>query len=308
VPKAADRPPAPKLFLGSLPEYVASAGLRWMVLGSPRQIAQNPAFQDALSVLFPAERLEAYAQGTGVDLRQIESGLIAGFDLGTLYALTPPKGAAPKLLLHFRERLVSGERVQQPHPDIERVYGIIGATPELLVRIDDHVVAIAVGDPTPARVVEAFALGRLKKSPTALRGAALSLLSPRPADAVATFYAPGPFSGEWAQGARGLLANVLCLSVSLSPLDAGHAKLHIELVGDFPASGADELAQAFRDLAESQLGKLLALDQTLATPEVHEREQRLLLDVDLDLAPIARGLRAAVMSDVWEIMNIPAKK
>jgi hypothetical protein len=48
------------------------------------------------------------------------------------------------------------------------------------------------------------------------------------------------------------------------------------------------------------------LDQADAAPRVYERAQRLALEVELDLTPIARGLRAAVVSDVWEIMQLPA--
>jgi len=304
------KPPAaaPKLHLGPLTDYVPAAGLRWMLVGSPRSIAENPLFREDLALLLPAPRLDAFENGSGVDLRQVESGLIAGFDLGTLYALTPPRGSVKAIVAHFRERIVSGEQHQLPHPEIERVYGLVGNTPELLVRVDDHVVAIATHDPTPARVVEAFARERLKSSPPALRGAALSTLSEAPADAAATFYAPGPFSEEWSRGAHGLLAGALAARISLVPRPPRRASFVIELAGDFPPSGADDLAEAFRDLGTSQLGKLLGLDQEDTPPTVHERDHRLLLEVELDLAPMARGLRAAVVSDVWEIMQLPPPK
>lgn len=295
--------PAP-LHFGPLTDYVPAAGLRWMLLGNPRSIAQNPVFRDSLGLLLPPERLDAFAEGSGVDLRQVENGLIAGFDLGTLYLVQPPRGASSHVVALFRERIVSGEHHQFPHPELERVYGIIGTTPELLLRANDHFIAVATHDPTLGRVVEAFARSRLKSSPPALRGAALSTLSSPPADAVATFYAPGPFAGEWARGARGLLANALSARISLVPVPPDRVRFSVELAGDFPPSGADDLAQAFRDLGTSPLGKLLGLDQEDTPPSVHERAQRLVLDADLKVAPIARGLRAAVVSDVWEIMQL----
>jgi hypothetical protein len=294
--------------LGPLTDYVPAAGLRWMLLGSPRRIAQSRVLAEALTLLLPPERLNAFAEGSGVDLRQVESGVIAGFDLGTLYLVTPPRGASSSIVALFRERIISGEHHQFPHPELERVYGIIGTTPELLVRANEHLIAVATRDPTLGRVVEAFARSRLKSSPPALRGAALSTLSSPPKDAVATFYAPGPFAGEWARGARGLLANALSLRISLVPIPPDRARFSVELAGDFPASGADDLAEAFRDLGTSPLGKLLGLDQEETPPSVHERAQRLLLEADLKVAPIARGLRAAVVSDVWEIMQLDKPK
>lgn len=301
-------PPAPRataLRQGPLSDYVPAAGLRWMLTGSPRAIGQNDAFREALALLLPPERLTAFEEGSGVDLRQVESALIAGFDLGTLYLLTPPRGASATIVGLFRNRIVGGEHHQFPHPELERVYGLIGTTPEFMVRAGDQWIAVATHDFTLGRVVEAFARGKLK-SPSALRGAALSTLSPTLPAAVATFYAPGPFAGEWARGARGLLANALAVRISLLPLPPHHARFVLELTGEFPPSGADDLAQAFRDLGGSPLGKLLALDEQDTPARVQERPERLTLEVDLKVAPIARGLRAAVVSDVWEIMQLPA--
>lgn len=301
-------PPPPPLHLGPITDYVPAAGLRWMLVGSPRRIAEHVAFRDAIVLLLPPARLDGFTLGAGVDLRKVDSALIAGFDLGTLYAVAPDAPTIAHVVARFRERIVSGERRHLPHPNVERIAGVIGTTPETLVRVDQHLVAIAVGDPTPARVVEAFARGKLRTSPTALHGAALSTLSPAPAGSVATFYAPGPFSGEWARAARGLFADALALSISVLPISKGRARFVVEVAGDFPAAGSDELTGALADLAASPMGKLLGLDQSDTPPVVHEKAHALSLDVDLDLGPVAHGLHAAVAADVWEIMDMPAPK
>lgn len=275
-----------------------------MVLGKPRAVAQHPSFRDSLGLLFPQARLLAFAQGAGVDLREIESGVIAGFDLGTLYLFTPPRGAAKRVVQRFRERLVGAERIDQPHPLIERITGTIGNHPQALLRVDEHAIAIAVGDPTLCRIVEAFARKKLHQARPALQGAGLSELEPLPADALASFLAPGPFLGEWALGARGLLGHAVAVSASLVPSSENHVQLLLELAGDFPPTGADDLRAGFHDLARSPTGMLFGLDQ-LPEPQVSEREGRLLLAVELPLLPIARGLRAAVIADVWEIFDIP---
>lgn len=276
-----------------------------MVVGAPRQIARSPALKDSLGLLLPEERLDAFAIGSGVDLRHIEYGVIAGFDLGTLYVIEPPPGASSSVMKRFRERLVGGERVETPHPDVERISGIIGETPQALVRLETFGLALAVGDPTLARIAEAFARKKLNDSPASLRGAALSQLSAPREGSLATFYAPGPFTGEWASGARGLLRDAVALRISVFALEGARARVDLELAGDFPPSASDNLAAGFRDLAESSTGRLLGLDQLEASPEVLERETRLFMRVDLALEPIARGLRAAAIADVWEIFNLP---
>jgi hypothetical protein len=274
-----------------------------MVLGNPRRISTEPALRDAVAVLLPAERLDAFARGSGVDIRQVDSALAAGFDLGTLYVWTPAPGTAARIAARFRERLVSGAEHTESHPAIQRTTGIVGATPEALLQVEDNINAVAVGDVVLVRVVEAFARERIHSSPPALRGAALTTLTPPRPASVATFYAPGPFSGEWARGAHGLMANALALSVSLTPLTQGRATIELQLAGDFSPTGVDDLRLAFDELAASPIGKLLALDQSAEPPKIHEQEQRLYLDIDVNLAPIARGLHAAVAADVWEIMD-----
>ena len=303
---SATAPAPPPLHQGPLTDFVASAGLRWLLVGSPKHVAENPAFREAVSVLFPGDRVDGFAAGSGVDLRNVESALIAGFDFGTLYAVEPSAGSAPRIVARFRERIVSGEQRHPSHPLVERITGVIGTTPETLVRVEQRLIAVAVGDPTPARVVEAFARKKLPRSPTALRGAALSTLAPPPAGSVATFYAPGPFSGEWARGARGLLADTLALSISVVPLDAGRARFVVQIAGDFPPSGIADLTRAVSDLAQSPMGKLLGLDQFATPPLLRERANSLWLEAELKLGPIARGLRAAVSADVWEIMDMNA--
>jgi hypothetical protein len=283
---------------------VPAAGLRWLLVGEPQKIAESPAFRDSIALLLPADHLQAFTQGSGVELEHIPAGAIAGFDLGTLYLFVPPPSSARAIVTRFRERLVGGERVDNPHPAVVRVSGVIGEHPQALVCVEERLIAIAVGDPTLARVVDAFARKKLHQSPPALRGAALSQLAAPPEEALATFYAPGPFEGDWARAARGLLAEAVALSLTLIPSGPEHARALLEVAGDFPPSGADALAAGFQDLAQSSTGKLLALDQ-ISEPRVREREGRLILDVDLALAPIARGLRAAVIADVWEILDLP---
>src|SRR6185295_4064338 len=98
-----------------------------------------------------------------------------------------------------------------------RISGAVSGMPETLVSVRGHLVAVALGDPTPARVAELYAEGRLARSPSALHGSALATLPGTLGRAPLVFYAPGPFSGEWASGARGLLGAAVALGVAVTP-------------------------------------------------------------------------------------------
>ena len=273
-----------------------------MVVARLSELAHTPAFADAARVLFPKERLDAFARSTGVDLRDTPTGVAAGFDYATLF-LAETSGDDRNVEARFVDRLlVLASRSERA--GMSRVTGIVGQTPESLVRAEGQFVAVSVGDPSLARVVELLALGRMDRVPPALRGSALSTL-PRDLEAAPLrFYAPGPFSGEWARGARGLFAAALAIGVAAEPTPSG-LRLKAVLSGDWSGQDVARLASSWADLAESALGRLLGLDQPISQPEVTLAQQTLTLTVVVALRPLASGLEAAVAADVWKLLGGP---
>ncbi len=306
APVAAPPPKkAAPLHEGPLPDYVVAAGLRWMLLGRPNELAKKPRVVQLLSGLLPPERIDAYSDATGVDLRNTPNALIAGYDYGTLY-MAEVSGPTTSVQDAFVERLLTDPKEKRPHPRIREVTGIVGATPETLVSIENRLVAVAVGDPLPARIVSLFATKKLKKSPPALRGASLSTLDLGDEGALARFYATGPFEGEWGRAARGLLRDATAAAITAEPTEEAIA-VTISLAGDWRAVGPDASARllgAWEDLASNPTGRLLGFDRPRAAPVLGGSAQMLELRVELEGAPIVQGLRAAVVADVWEILSV----
>ena len=308
-PKTVPRTTEAPLHEGPLTDYVPAAGLRWMVVGSPRRLARHPSLTPAIALLLPDARLDAFAEGTGVELRNTEHALVAGFDYAMLYLVEPPNAARAEE--RFRARLVTEPAVARPHPRVARITGLVGKTPQTLIRVEDRLLAVAVGSATPARVVELFALEKLEKSPAALRGAALSSLPQELGRAPLRFYAPGPFAEEWTRGARGLLAAAVAVGATLQPLPNGRLEAAIFVAGDWSTTAIEAtsgLLAAWEDLARSSTGRLLGLNEPLSAPRVDLKEDVLELRVELDALTLARGLRAAVEADVWEILDLAPPK
>lgn len=309
-PKPAEAPakvqakPAPPLHDGPLTDYVPAAGLRWMVVGRPKELASDPTLREAIGMLLPDERLAAFAHSSGLELPKVSNGLIAGFDHATLYVAD---GGAPIVQERFSERLLAGPRLAETHPRVHRVSGVVGQTPETLVRIDDRLSAVSIGSGLPARIVELYAEKKLTKSPPALRGSALSQLPIAELEsAPARFYAPGPFTDDWARGARGLLATATAVGIAVRPASNGRVAILLVVAGDFRASEVDPtalLGAAWTDLVSSNLGKLLGLGSA-STPSISSTPDSLRLTVEVEARPMAMGLRAAVMAEVWEILNL----
>jgi hypothetical protein len=306
------KPQAPALHEGPLTDFIPSAGLRWMVIGKPQQIAGEPDLRKAIELLLPEDRVDAFAKSSGVDLRTTPSALVAGFDYATLYVVATPENSNV-VEERFTERLIAGPVLKTPHPRIRRVMGVVGETPECLVHIEDELVAVSVGSRLPAQVVELYARNKLK-SPRAFAGSALKTLPVAEIEkAPARFYAPGPFQGDWAIQGHGLLATAVAVGIAARPLKTGRLEVTIYIAGDFAGAEGDpatRLNQAWAALASSDLGRLLGLDSPAAPPVVAGTPELLRLSVELELQPLASGLKAAVMSEVWEILDMkrpPAK-
>jgi hypothetical protein len=297
---------APRALVTDQPvELLPAAGLRWLVRAKPRTLLENEAFRDAIEALAPAARRVAFAARTGVRLEDTEEAVIAGYDLATVYGAALRKPEARRALTIFREHLRGGGELAESAPELSRVTGVAGELPEALVRVGERTVIVSHGDVTMARVIEAFALGKLRRSPSALRGAALSRLPEATRDSLATLYVPGPFEGEWAAAAVGLLGVTEALSVSLSPAHARSLRLHLDARGEFPSDAAERLETTFDALAASPTGSVLGLNRPVEAPTVRVFPGRVELDVVLETGRIAAGLRAAVSAEVWEILNLP---
>lgn len=293
---------APPTHEGPLTDFVPAAGLRWLVVARLAELSHTSALASSVELLFPGPRLAAFALATGVDLREVPVGVAAGFDYATLYAAETP-GDNALVESRFSARLVGGARVVTKHPKVRRISGAHGLTPETLVRIDRHLVAVSVGDPTPARIVELYALDRLPRSPAALRGSALSTLPKDLEEAPIRFYAPGPFSGEWEKAAGGLLGSALAIGVAAWP-EGDIVRCRLVLTGAFRAEDLPRLLSAWEALATSSMGRLLSLDHPAAEPQVRVDGGRLVFEVQLSRMPLVSGIRAAVVADVWEILRI----
>lgn len=300
-------PPVRALHRGPPAEFVSAAGLRWLVLVKPRQAFAEPELARAIEQVAPRSRLDAFAEASGVDVRSVSEAAVAGWPYSTLYVAELPSGVAALARARFSERLLSGALTKHTHPGLFRITGVIGQTPETLVTVDERLLAVAVGDPVPAKVVEAYAEQRLKNSPSALRGAALSALPDLAASNAVVFYAPGPFADEWQRAANGLLESSVALAIAAQPSGNGKVATTICLAGAWERSADDaakRLSAAWATFARSSAGQLFELNDTA---EVRATPELLTLHVELDLQGLLRGLRASVFGDLSEILRLPGR-
>jgi hypothetical protein len=299
--------PAPLRYSGRLEDYVPAAGLRWLLRGSPAKLAESQSFRPALDLLFSRERRRGVAQTTGFALETLPHGLIAGFDLGTLYLAELPGRTAAEARARFVSRQIREPGQRTPDPNVVVLTGMSEGIPTGLVTIDDRVVAYGVGDPMLCRVVEAYARGKLKAK-RAFQGAALAGLESESGndDAMLAAHVPGPFPEQWQNAAGGLLAIATALSATLRPTSAGHALLELTLHGDFTdSSAAERLRSTYMSVASSSTGTLLGLQSALdVRTATSAQSDRVTLMVPLPLTEIAKGAHAVTSGDLTDIFRV----
>jgi hypothetical protein len=284
---------------------VPAAGLRWLLRGAPAKLAESQSFRPALDALFAAERLRAVAQTTGFALETLPHGVIAGFDLGTLYLAELPAATAAEARARFEARQIHGATKRTPDPNIVVLSGLSEGVPVGLVTIDDRAVAYGVGDPLLWRVVEAYARGKLKAK-TAFQSAALAGHDDDSRSYAISAHVPGPFTGRWESAAGGLLSVATSLSAKLSERGPDHGLLELAIDGDFGDNDATERLRAtYMSVAASSTGALLGLGNSL-DPQVlsNESNDHIVLRVLLNLTEVAKGSRAATSANLDEIFGV----
>jgi hypothetical protein len=306
APKATAEAQHPAPSARGLLELAPAAGLRWLVVGSPARIRADRELARSVGEIFAPERLDAFAESSGFRLDRVKLGAIAGYDVGTLYLAELEGSEAPVVRARFSARLVDGG-VARSRRGVHRIVGTTtsGAV-RALVTVDDRYLAFASGDATLARVVEAYADGRLG-SPTMLDGAGLrDLPSPAP-DTLLAFFAPGPFEGEWAGAAGGTLASADAVSIEArrDPGPTLHVTLTLSGAWEPSDNDLEKLTSAWTKLASSSTGLLLELDRA-SDFQSRFLPQFLTLSAHFPIGPLARGLRNATSSDVREILQLEA--
>jgi len=311
-PPAPTPEPPPPLRVADLAGLLPMAALRWVILTRPREIAAIPWLIPPILRIAPEENLGRFKDRTGFDLRQIPEAAIASYagegGEATIYVVRH-NGDPVEIERLFDARLTTAPRRTVDLPDAVRVSGKIGDTAVTLAVLGADVVAFQVGGSPgrgPARIASLYAQGLLKKSPTVFAGDPLKALDARLGPAPVRAFALGPFEGELARGARGLLGGATALGGAVRPSAREGLLAVVAVAGDFSRSGeraSRELVTAWNELAQGSLGRLLGLDAPVEPPLPTHSDEAVAVAVEVDPNRLAKGIAAATSARIDEIMR-----
>jgi hypothetical protein len=323
---------APAFALTPVADVIAAAGLEWIVVARPREIASRADLAPALRLVVPEARLAAFSAKNGLDPRGIDELAIARYAETTLYvarARVDPGRVEASFTSHLAtprgRALDRGGGIAE---QLVRVSGEAADGPEQLAIFGTDGVALELGKPGPLRAAELFAEKKLRRASPALRAVPLARAAEMledgtsgtkaPAwstpDAPLRMLAPGPFRGEWSKGLAGLLAATTAVGISArlpTPIPTPTPtpipiSIHLVLTGAWggdAGAASDRLSSAFDTMAASGLGHLCGLDRPIIAAKSRAAPDAIALDVTVDGLEIARGLHMALEAEVDEIMR-----
>lgn len=304
-------PRPPDLEIESLGALVSTVGLEWLMLLRPRELLQSPELRPLLNRILKDERLDGFASATGIQLRETSELVFASYRspsarTSTLL-LVRHKGNPREFERKFRARLTSHIRRIEFGHQLTGVWGHIGRVPRGFVEVGPDVVGFEYDSDSrrgPGLIALLHAEKRLRDSPTVATDEFVTPVIRALGPAPALLVLPGPFEGELAWGARGMLGDSTGVGVSLSPIPQNSLAMQLVLRGDFSAEKSSRvLRESFLDLGKSDLGHLLGLAEPRSALEIRADLDGIELRTTLDASLLLRGLSAATTDDVREIMR-----
>ncbi len=243
------------MYRGPLESYLPSLGLRWLVQLRPARLWADPELERAVGRVVSAERLRAYVALTAADPRLIDEAWFGQYQLGSLWLFDGSR-VGPAVEASLRKRAWSASGPRNTPPDLVTWTYVTDREPSALLRLGNHLVAVAERDPKLSSIVRAYAEKKLRRSPPALASVHLAPLASLDTAAPLRLFSLGPFNGHGLEATEELGAGILALSGALF-VDGGSLSVRAHALGAWDASGA-ELADLWR----------LRLQQILDTAEV----------------------------------------
>lgn len=268
-----------------LAEYIPAPGLRWLVQIRPRALVKDDSIRKDWEPVFTSQRIDAFRAASGFDPAQVEELWIAGYDFGTLYlfdATLVGKSAESS----FRNRSLTTAEVSTQKDDLVHLTGMMNQVPHAFVHLDQYMIGIVEGDVSLAKIVAAYAEGRLSKTASALQTRYAKPLAEFSQEAKVRAFALGPFPEATDPIVAGLVSGAI----------------GVEFKGDALHLAAKSLGLWSSDHKQLALHLSAWIHDVLSTPELRAfgwGSPLELSPVKCDAAPSEPDMNACVMEGSW---------
>lgn len=246
----------------ALPSLIPAPGILFLIELKPAELMSNRALRKQWDLLLRSDRLEAFQKVSGLDLNKIQSLWIAGYPLGTL-VLFDAISCGAQVEQAFLARASSLSERPSSLPGARLLTGIVNNEPQALFHLPKDFIALAYADITLAKIVQAYAEGRLHAK-TALDTRFLSPLAPLHSEAKLRAFLVGPFEQATDVVAQGFAAG-------LAAFIPNQNNLTLQLVarGVWPDDADPAINTWFQQLLNTREARALGFGFPIDAASVH---------------------------------------
>jgi len=295
------------LQLEPLTDLAIGAGLQWIVVASPQDLARHKVLSQSFARFIPPTRRHIFHRLTGIDLDAMQRLVVAGYERSVLFLMNgmfDPRATEEV----FHNRFLQNGSRKVYRPDAVWSHGIVaGNEVRAIAALSPNVIAVEGGQAFRSKIALLLALGRLHRSPRAFDLPDMKRVYGELGDGVGACPGPGPFEGDWQKALGGMLGVTSVIGARVRLLDDGQMNLAIRLAGSWQGDekrAAAILLDRYGDMTNSSIGKLLHLHEPTLEPSPFERPDLVGVDVQLDGIRCLGGLYDVIAADLGDMLSL----
>jgi hypothetical protein len=274
-----------------------------IVAARPDALLRVPSLASLVAAVAPDDRLSAFAERTGVDLRRLEEAVVADFGAeGTLWLARGPFDA-PLAVAEAGERLATVES-RSDAPLVRRA-GFFGNERVEVVALAPDALAVARGAGAVGPLGAMLACLRRRECRPALAPDSPRTLLRAHGAAPLVVYAPRGVDLPEGLLSQALFAGTLAAAVAVHGGTADpvrSAAVRVDLIGRFPATIADNLRSLLGAVGASELGGAFGLEAVAERARIDVADGRVTVDFEVEAARFRVGLRALAGAELTELL------
>ena len=297
TPTAEVPEPEPLRFDGSLLSLAPRAA-RLVVHGSPRTLWASSGFRQVIDPLFPPDRLQAFGDRTGVRIAELREALYADLGEGR-FLIACRAESAPDVVRAAGMRMNTIE-VSADAPVMRRT-GFLGAERRELAAVGDDL--LLVGADASAEIAAILRGIRTELPEPALTGPDGASLR-QAFNAPLVVYAPQPLDLPDDSPIGLILAQERAAAIAVQPLDDA-LDVRARVIGELPATAEENFRRFLAALSESDLGRILGINQALASLEIQMAPDLADLRSQWPVGQLSRAIRVLFVDELQALLEEP---
>jgi hypothetical protein len=307
LPPPAHPPPAPvRRPLGPLADLLP-AGPKLVIVLKPSEIFADEITRQVAESVFDVRARDRFAGRTGIELVEVEEGILAEYEEGTIILARGPWPASDVAKAsEVRMNTVELRVDEDDGPRIRRT-GWIGTERYDFAALDEHVLFVAHGTvPEAVELLDRVDRGSWdRREDGAFASAESRELLRENSDAPLAIHSPAPLELGPDTGLGVLLARETALAIRIERSETLSDSLHIaaDIRGEFPETAAENFRHLVESMSRNGLGAVLGIGGSIETLRIQVDDDRARISMDVDANALARGLAIVVGGDLWELVR-----